>query len=126
MNIDVKSELLRILEKLLTETSKTDYKQIPYYEDKVSDMIKEVSEFLNSEESYGENKFIIFGVVDNNRYIKGLYGNLVLDDKNHQSHFDAIFPRPMIETGIAIVVFSFNLLLNQIVTCILKRVIIVM
>ena len=59
MNIELKSELIKIVEELPPESSCLDYKVLPYENDNISELIKDICAFLNSEEAYGKNKFII-------------------------------------------------------------------
>ena len=100
MNLDLKKEIYRILDELPDENSCLDYKLMPYKggEDK-SELLKDICAFLNSEEAYEKDKYIIFGVQDKTHYILGIDNNPMPDDSVYQESFDLIFPRPMIETG---------------------------
>lgn len=98
MNIELKSELIKIVEELPPESSCLDYKVLPYENDKINELIKDLCAFLNSEEAYGKNKFIIIGISDK-KDLCGLTTVPMQDDRFYQQAADYIFPRPLIETG---------------------------
>lgn len=98
MNIELKSELIKIVEELPSESSCLDYKALPYENDNISELIKDICAFLNSEEAYGKNKFIIIGISDK-KDLCGLTTVPMQDDRFYQQAADYIFPRPSIETG---------------------------
>lgn len=98
MNIELKSELIKIVEELPPEGSCLDYKVLPYENDKINELIKDLCAFLNSEEAYGKNKFIIIGISDK-KDLCGLTTVPMQDDRFYQQAADYIFPRPLIETG---------------------------
>lgn len=98
MNIELKSELIKIVEELPPESSCLDYKVLPYENDNISELIKDICAFLNSEEAYGKNKFIIIGISDK-KDLCGLTTVPMQDDRFYQQAADYIFPRPSIETG---------------------------
>lgn len=91
-----------ILTKKISENNWLDYKIQEYdSSDKSrSKLLKEVIGMLNSEESYGKDKFIIMGVADENLYVKGIANPK--DDNEYQNVFDCISPRPCIEKGVVI------------------------
>lgn len=62
-----------------------------------SSLFKEVIGMLNSEESYGRDKFIIMGIEDESLYQVGIENPR--DDNEYQDEFDNIKPRPKIEKG---------------------------
>lgn len=98
MNVELKSELIKIVEELPPESSCLDYKALPYGNDNISELIKDICAFLNSEEAYGKNKFIIIGISDK-KDLCGLTTVPMQDDRFYQQAADYIFPRPSIETG---------------------------
>ena len=98
MNIELKSELIKIVEELPPECSCLDYKVLPYENDKINELIKDLCAFLNSEEAYGKNKFIIIGISDK-KDLCGLTTVPMQDYRFYQQAADYIFPRPLIETG---------------------------
>ena len=59
MNYELLVELKKIIDELPSENSCLDYKLFPYENSKFSEFIKDLCAFLNSEEGYGRNKFII-------------------------------------------------------------------
>lgn len=95
---DFKSELINIIDELPDENSCLDYKTFPYENDRINELIKDLCSFLNSEEAYGKNKFIIIGISDK-KDICGLTTVPMQDDRFYQNAADYIFPRPSIETG---------------------------
>lgn len=98
MNIELRSELIKIIEELPSENSCLDYKLLPYGDGDMNELIKDLCAFLNSEEAYGKNKFIIIGINDK-KYLHGLTNVPMQDDRFYQQAADKIFPRPSIETG---------------------------
>ena len=98
MKNDLKSELIGIIDELPDENSCLDYKTFPYENDKINELIKDLCAFLNSEEAYGKNKFIIIGISDK-KDICGLTTVPMQDDRFYQNAADYISPRPLIETG---------------------------
>ena len=98
MNYELLVELKKIIDELPSENSCLDYKLFPYENSKFSEFIKDLCAFLNSEEGYGRNKFIIIGI-DDNKNILGLSTVPMQDDRIYQQAADNIFPRPQIETG---------------------------
>lgn len=98
MNVELKSELIKIVEELPSEGACLDYKLFPYENDKINELIKDLCAFLNSEEAYGKNKFIIIGISDK-KDLCGLTTVPMQDDRFYQLAADYIFPRPSIETG---------------------------
>lgn len=100
MNDEVKFELNRILNELPTENSWLDYKAKAYDKIELAGLTNDLCAFLNSEQSYGRNKYIICGINDKNRYRIGIEPNEMLDDHYFQDAAKHIYPIPKIETGI--------------------------
>lgn len=98
MKEELKKELMRIIDELPSENSCLDYKSFPYENSNIHELIKDLCAFLNSEDAYGKNKFIVIGI-DDNKNILGLTTTIMQDDKFYQQAADYIFPRPSIETG---------------------------
>ena len=98
MKEELKKELMRIIDELPSENSCLDYKAFPYENSNIHELIKDLCAFLNSEDAYGKNKFIVIGI-DDNKNILGLTTTIMQDDKFYQQAADYIFPRPSIETG---------------------------
>lgn len=94
---DIKLNIEKILKEGLTESNMLDYKSIEYEDSKLSDFFKDTISFLNSEESYGKDKYIIFGVTDKGRLI-GLKKDMK-DDNEYQNLVKKIRPRPEISSG---------------------------
>ena len=59
MDEETKKEFNNILNDLPTENCWLDYKADPYKSSDMGDLINDFSAFLNSEQSYGKNKYII-------------------------------------------------------------------
>lgn len=95
----VEQTIIDILEKRPSECAYLDYKQYPYPKIKKHDFIKDIIAMLNSDEGFGKDKVIIFGVVDKNRYLKGMEIEDLPDDNIYQSWIDAIKPRPSVQSG---------------------------
>lgn len=95
----VEQTIINILEKKPSECAYLDYKQYPYPKNKKHDFIKDVIAMLNSEEGFGKDKVIIFGVVDKSRFLKGIDINDLPDDNIYQSWIDVIKPRPNVQSG---------------------------
>lgn len=100
MTKSIEQRIRDIVDNKTNEKAFIDYKMIEYdlSSKKKWEVVKDVIAMLNSEEAYGEDKFIIFGVVDATLYIKGLE-NKMTDDSEYQHLFEFIKPRPRIETG---------------------------
>lgn len=99
MNDELREKLLKVLSDLPCECSWIDYKLCPYDKNHKAEFIKDVCAFLNCTESYGQDKFIIIGVVDKTKYKKGINQNRMDDDKYYQDLCQMIQPRPHVETG---------------------------
>lgn len=96
--ITVDEKVINIIKKLPNENAGLDYKVLPYKKEKMADFIIDVIAMLNSDESYGSDKFIIFGITDN-KFKKGIIEELWYDDNHFQNLVDKINPRPEILTG---------------------------
>lgn len=94
------NKVKNIISSRMNENSWIDYKISDYTNNEKGKMeqLKDVIAMLNSKESFGKDKFIIFGVVDRTLYPKGIDSNM-RDDNEFQNVFDLIKPRPIIETG---------------------------
>lgn len=99
LDSELKEKILKILQEMPSECSWLDYKIQPYKNESKPDFVKDICAFLNSTESYGKDKFIIIGIVDGQKFKKGIDQNPMLDDKYYQDWCDYIQPRPHIETG---------------------------
>lgn len=98
--MNIENKIKSIIEDEVNEKSKLDYKVQEYNlqsKDKW-EVIKDVIAMLNSEEAFGENKFIILGVAEKEFHVKGLEQNM-RDDNEYQNLFEFINPRPQVETG---------------------------
>ena len=62
MDEEIKEELNLILNELPQENAWLDYKADPYKTSDIGGLINDLSAFLNSEQSYGKNKYIIYGI----------------------------------------------------------------
>lgn len=98
MDEETKKELNNILNDLPTENCWLDYKADPYKSSDIGDLINDFSAFLNSEQSYGKNKYIIYGI-DNKKNRRGITTDEMLDDRDFQDVAKHIFPTPKIVTG---------------------------
>ena len=98
MNRELINELIKIIDQLPDENSCVDYKLYPYENEKTYEFVKDLCAFLNSEESYNKDKYIIIGVSPK-KEIVGLTEVPMQDDRFYQAAADYIFPRPLIETG---------------------------
>ena len=68
----IKKKINQILTQKLDESNSVDYKVEEYSKSNLADFLKDTIAFLNSEESYKKDKFIIFGVANKNNHIVGL------------------------------------------------------
>ena len=99
MDEEQEKEIIYILSKTPSESSWIDYKEEPYYKKQKADFIKDINGFLNSNDKYGKNGYIIFGIVDKTKVKKGIKDKPMLDDNCYQQWCENIQPRPHIETG---------------------------
>lgn len=99
MNDEVKFELNKILNELPTENSWLDYKAKVYDKTELAGLTNDLCAFLNSEQSYGKNKYIICGI-GNDKSRLGINPDEMLDDHFFQDAAKYIYPIPKIETGI--------------------------
>ena len=97
MNEEIKEELNLILNELPQENAWLDYKADPYKTSDIGGLINDLSAFLNSEQSYGKNKYIIYGI-DNKKNRRGIVDDEMLDDHYFQDAATHIFPTPKIIT----------------------------
>ena len=98
MNEELKETLYRIINELPDECSWLDYKEIPYLDKQRAEFIRDLCAFLNSNESFEKDKYIILGVTNDKKTI-GLRSVPMQDDSWYQTLADYIFPRPSIRTG---------------------------
>ena len=98
MNEELIGKLIRIVEQLPDENSCLDYKLFPYDNEKMPEFVKDLCAFLNSEEAYNKDKYIMIGIGDKKNII-GLTTVPMQDDRFYQAAADCISPRPLIETG---------------------------
>lgn len=99
MDEQLKDKIYKILNELPDENSWLDYKEIPYEKNKRADFIIDLCGFLNSKESHGKDKFIIFGIRNKTKETFGIKSKPMQDDEYYQQLADIIQPRPSIETG---------------------------
>lgn len=64
MNEELIGKLIRIVEQLPDENSCLDYKLFPYDNEKMPEFVKDLCAFLNSEEAYNKDKYIMIGIGD--------------------------------------------------------------
>ena len=76
---ELEEKLYTILNKLPDENAWLDYKIIPYSNQDRAEFIRDLCAFLNSNESYGKDKFIVFGI-NNDKQLIGLQ-NVAMQDK---------------------------------------------
>lgn len=95
----VEEEIRKILTLRPSECAYLDYKQVPYMKNKKYDFVKDVIAMLNSEEAYARDKVIVIGVVDQNKFLKGIDIKCWMDDNVFQNWIDNIEPRPRVQTG---------------------------
>jgi len=98
MNEELIGKLIRIVEQLPDENSCLDYKLFPYDNEKMPEFVKDLCAFLNSEEAYNKDKYVMIGIGDKKNII-GLTTVPMQDDRFYQAAADCISPRPLIETG---------------------------
>lgn len=98
MDEELKETLYRIINELPDECSWLDYKEIPYLDKQRAEFIRDLCAFLNSNESFEKDKYIILGVTNDKKTI-GLRNVPMQDDSWYQTLADYIFPRPSIRTG---------------------------
>lgn len=99
---EIKEKVCRILDDLPDENAWLDYKLRYDFgtEDKI-DFVKDLCAFVNSSDSYGSDKFIIVGVADRTKFLKGLNCSSDMpDDNEFQKLADCIYPKVKIRTGL--------------------------
>lgn len=100
----VEDKILDILRRLPSEGACFDYKQYPYFKNEDHKFVKDVDAMLNSIEGVGKDKFIILGVEDKTKELKGIIKGHLRDDNIFQNLLKKIKPRPFVQTGMV----SFN------------------
>ena len=95
---DKLTEMIRRAQKC-NENSVLEYKKEPHSKDYDCELFKDILGLLNSFERTNEDRWLIYGVVNKNRYPKGFEACHpdLLDDANYQQKFKKISPRPHIE-----------------------------
>ncbi len=100
----VEDKILDILRRLPSEGACFDYKEYPYFKNAGHKFVKDVDAMLNSIEGVGKDKFIILGVKDKTKELKGILKEHLRDDNEFQDLLEKIKPRPFVQTGMV----SFN------------------
>jgi len=100
----VEDKIIDILRRLPSEGACFDYKQYPYFKNEDHKFVKDVDAMLNSIEGVGKDKFIILGVEDKTKELKGIIKGHLRDDNEFQNLLKKIKPRPFVQTGMV----SFN------------------
>lgn len=95
----VDDKVIEILQKLPSEGPSIDYKVKPYKENQNQAFLRDVIAMLNSEQAAGDDKFIIVGVTDEPRLLKGIELEQWRDDNEWQNLIKKISPRPDVRTG---------------------------
>lgn len=97
---DIEDKVKHIIEELPSEASGLDYKLYPYdiKQDKVN-FLKDIIAMLNSEADIGEDKFIIIGIEDKNKYKNGIDKQTWHDDNEWQHLVEKISSKPLIYSG---------------------------
>lgn len=95
----VDDKIIEILQKLPSEGPSIDYKVIPYKKNQNHAFLQDVIAMLNSESAAGEDKFIIVGVTDSPRELRGIELEQWRDDNEWQNLVKKISPRPDVRTG---------------------------
>ena len=83
--IDTEAKIIEILQKLPSEGPNLDYKEMPYKQHDKLAFIKDVIAMLNAEAAMDKDKFIIFGVEDKSRQLKGIEEESWRDDNEWQN-----------------------------------------
>ncbi len=91
--------IIEVLQKLPSEGPCIDYKSIPYKRNQDQEFLRDVIAMLNSEHAAGEDKFIIMGVTDSPRELRGIGLEQWRDDNEWQNLTQKISPRPDVRTG---------------------------
>lgn len=98
--IDTEAKIIEILQKLPSEGPNLDYKEMPYKPHDRLSFIKDVIAMLNAEAAMDKDKFIIFGVEDKSRQLKGIEEGTWRDDNEWQDLLSKISPTPIdVRTG---------------------------
>lgn len=100
----IEDKIIDILRRLPSEGACFDYKEYPYIKNDDHKFVKDVDAMLNSIEGVGKDKFIILGVEDKSKQLKGILKELLRDDNEFQNLLKKIKPRPFVQTGMV----SFN------------------
>lgn len=98
MDEKIKETLYKIINELPDECSWLDYKEIPYLDKQRAEFIRDLCAFLNSNESFEKDKYIIIGVTNDKNTI-GICSVPMQDDSWYQNLANYIYPRPSIKTG---------------------------
>lgn len=92
-------KIIEILQRLPSEGPCIDYKVIPYKKNQDHAFLRDVISMLNSEQAAGEDKFIIVGITDSARELRGIELEQWRDDNEWQNLIKKITPRPDVRTG---------------------------
>lgn len=95
----VEDKIIDVLRRLPSEGACFDYKECPYFKSEDHKFVKDVDAMLNSIEGVGKDKFIIMGVKDKTKELKGIRKELLRDDNEFQNLIMKIKPRPFVQTG---------------------------
>lgn len=95
----VEDKIIDILRRRPSEGACFDYKELPYFKKEDHKFVKDVDAMLNSIEGVGKDKFIIFGVKDKSKELKGIQKEHLRDDNEFQNLLIRIKPRPFVQTG---------------------------
>lgn len=98
--IETEAKVIEILQKLPSEGPNLDYKEMPYKPHDKLNFLKDVIAMLNAEAAMDKDKFIIFGVEDKSRQLKGIVEEAWRDDNEWQNLLSKISPKPIdVRTG---------------------------
>ena len=97
----VEDQVREILSKFPSECAYLDYKIITYAKSKEHEFIRDIIAMLNSEEAIKKDKFIIIGVDEKERFLRGIDLDSWRDDNEWQNLIDKISPRPHVQSGVA-------------------------
>ena len=78
-------KIIEILQRLPSEGPCIDYKVIPYKKNQDHAFLRDVISMLNSEQAAGEDKFIIVGITDSARELRGIELEQWRDDNEWQN-----------------------------------------
>lgn len=97
MDLSAEKEIIIDLINNHCECEYLDFKQIPYKDEKKSELIKDVIAFANG--NCNKNKYIIFGIENNSKRLVGIENTPMEDSSEYQKLMDKIEPQLNIECG---------------------------